>query len=71
MDPIINLIKARVDIEFSRLVDIRRHFHRHPELSFEEEQTSLMIQKILTESQIEFQTGFANMELLELSKQKS
>ncbi|MBK8484567.1 MAG: amidohydrolase [Saprospiraceae bacterium] len=71
MDPIINLIKARVDIEFSKLVDIRRHFHRHPELSFEEEQTSLMIQKILTESQIEFQTGFCKHGIVGTIKAKN
>ena len=33
-------IKQTVDQHFDRLVEIRRHLHRHPELSFQEHQTT-------------------------------
>lgn len=41
------------------LVAWRRHLHRHPELSFEEKNTSLFIQEWLHERNVEFTSGWA------------
>ncbi len=43
---------------FERLVAIRRHIHQHPELSFQEYNTSAFIQSVLKENGIPFKTGF-------------
>ena len=43
---------------FNEIVDIRRHIHQNPELSFEEYETSKYIQSKLTEWGIEFETGY-------------
>lgn len=43
----------------SDTIALRRHMHRHPELSFHETQTSLFVQQKLTEYGIAFRTGFA------------
>ena len=43
-----------------RLVEIREDFHRHPELSFQEERTSRRIAEILRELSLdEVHTGIA------------
>jgi amidohydrolase len=39
--------------------ELRRHFHRHPELSYEENETSLFISDWLTENSIIFKKGIA------------
>lgn len=39
--------------------ELRRHFHRHPELSYEENKTSLFISDWLTENSIIFKKGIA------------
>ncbi len=44
---------------FDFLVDTRRTLHRHPELMYQEEETSKAIQTILREFDIEFTTGWA------------
>ena len=41
------------------LISWRRHLHRHPELSFEEKNTSLFIQEWLHERNVEFTSGWA------------
>ncbi len=41
------------------LISWRRHLHRHPELSFEEKNTSLFIQEWLRERDIPFTSGWA------------
>ncbi|WP_439184448.1 M20 metallopeptidase family protein [Carboxylicivirga taeanensis] len=51
-------IKALTKQYYQQIVDIRRHIHQHPELSFEEEQTSLFIQEQLKQLDIPFKTGF-------------
>ncbi len=53
-----NNIQQRVETIFPELVNIRRYFHQHPELSFEEKQTSEKIQEILTKYNIRFTTGW-------------
>lgn len=44
----------------SKLVEIRRHLHQHPELSFEEYKTSEYISQILRANKIEHTTGIVN-----------
>jgi len=49
------IIKNKVSELFEELVAIRRYFHQHPELKFEEYETSKKIQQLLTEWGIENQ----------------
>jgi amidohydrolase len=44
---------------FNEAVKIRRHFHKHPELSYQEKETSLYICNWLKENKIEFRSGIA------------
>src|SRR5688500_10498009 len=46
------------------LVSMRRHIHSHPELSMEEQQTSLFIASQLTEWNIPFTSGWAGYGLV-------
>jgi amidohydrolase len=41
------------------VIKLRRHFHRHPELSYEETETSAFILKWLKDNNIEFSEGIA------------
>lgn len=41
------------------VVSLRRHFHRHPELSYEEYETSAFIKNWLTGNKIEYRDGIA------------
>ena len=52
------LIQQLANEVFDEAVLIRRHIHQHPELSFEEYETSKFIQSKLTEWGISFETGF-------------
>jgi len=45
----IERIQVAATQHFERLVSIRRHLHAHPELSFEEHETSAYVEGILTE----------------------
>ncbi len=58
MDPIKSAIKNKAESIFNELVEIRRHFHKYPELSYQEEQTSKRIQEILTRLGIPYTTGW-------------
>jgi len=40
------------------MVEIRRHFHQHPELSFQEHQTSATIRKLLDQWEVEYDFPF-------------
>ena len=52
------LIQQLANEVFDEAVLIRRHIHQHPELSFEEYETSKFIQSKLEEWDIPFETGF-------------
>lgn len=52
-------IKLLTELHFQDIVRIRRHIHQHPELSFEEVETSLYIQEQLNSTGIPFKNGFA------------
>lgn len=51
-------IKQLAEQHFKDIVAIRRHIHQHPELSFEESDTSLYIQEQLNFTGIPFKKGF-------------
>jgi len=60
------LSRSRVQLTLERLkeaaprfVDIRREFHRHPELAFKEERTSARVAELLREFGYEVTTGLA------------
>ncbi len=52
----------------SEIIDIRRHIHKNPELSFNEKNTSAYISKKLSEWGIEHQTGIADNGILGIIK---
>lgn len=52
-------LKAEIERRRSALVALRRHFHQHPELSFEERQTAATIASHLREAGIEVTEGIA------------
>jgi amidohydrolase len=52
-----NDLKADVRRRRPRLIELRRHFHMHPELSFEEHETAVAIAAQLREAGLEVQEG--------------
>lgn len=52
-------IKQRVKELEPKLIEMRRHFHQHPEIGFQEHKTAQFVSKVLTELQIEHKTGIA------------
>ena len=51
------MIPAPPNDVFQRMVDIRRHFHRHPELSFEEVETARAVMSQLDRLEIPYEYG--------------
>jgi amidohydrolase len=51
-------IKALSQKYFTRVLEIRRHLHQYPELSFQEFETSKYIQQQLSSANIPFTTGY-------------
>lgn len=43
----------------NRLIEIRRHLHKHPELSFQEKETAAYIEQRLIELGVEYTIGWA------------
>ena len=64
-------IKNLADSYFDEMVSIRRHLHAHPELSYEEVETSKFIAEKLTEYSIEHQTNFGGYGIVGLIKGKN
>ncbi len=64
-------IKALAQQYFAEIVQIRRHLHQHPELSFQEVQTGKFIAQKLTEFGIPFQNGIAGHGLVALIQGKN
>ena len=48
-----------IDQRFAAMVSLRRDFHRHPELSFEERRTAEIIAERLHAAKLEVRTGIA------------
>ncbi len=53
---------------FSEVVSIRRHIHKHPELSFQETNTSLFVCSILDKYNIEYTKGIVKTGIVALIK---
>lgn len=56
----IDQIKKLAIAYFDEIVEIRRHIHQHPELSFHEHKTSAFIKSILTKWDLPFTDGIAD-----------
>jgi amidohydrolase len=56
---------------FQKIVNIRQHLHKHPELSFQEFETSNFIQKQLTDAGISFTSGHVKTGIIALIKGKN
>lgn len=52
-------VKQLVDKYFNQVVDIRRHLHQHPELSFQEHETSKYIISLLDQWGLKYKSGIA------------
>ena len=64
----INKIKELVENIFDDVVEIRRHMHKNPELSFEEFETSTYIKSVLKSWKIPFTEGIADTGVVVLLK---
>ncbi len=64
-------IKSLAKSHFNKLVEIRRHLHQHPELSFQEYETSKYIQQQLSLAGIHFTTGYVKTGIVALIKGKN
>jgi len=65
---IIQKIKDLAAAIHGQVIDIRRHLHTYPELSFEEYETSKFVQRKLSEFGVEFQNGIAGTGVVALIK---
>ncbi len=66
-----NKIKTLAKKNFEKVLEIRRHLHQHPELSFKEFETSKFIQAQLKEAGISFTTGYVETGIVALIKGKN
>lgn len=64
----IDKIKKISDSIYNEVVEIRRHIHKNPELSFEEKYTSEYIKNKLDEYGIEYTAGYVNYGILAVIK---
>ena len=63
----IEKIKEMATGAFDEIVEIRRHLHQHPELSFKEHKTSAYIKSILTTWGIPFTENIADTGIVAVS----
>ncbi|WP_312190601.1 M20 family metallopeptidase [Sphingobacterium sp.] len=71
IDPILKELNAKIAAVFPKIVSIRRHIHQHPELSFQEYETSAYIQQQLRELGIPFEVVAQTGVVAVLTGQKS
>ncbi len=71
IDPIRKELNAKIAAVFPKIVSIRRHIHQHPELSFQEYETSAYIQQQLRELGIPFEVVAQTGVVAVLTGQKS
>ena len=64
-------IKKIVDENFKEIVDIRRHLHKHPELSFQEHKTSIYLKSILDKWEIQYTDGYVNTGIVAIIESKN
>ena len=67
-DTLQSLIKKKAKEYKSDVIELRRHLHKNPELSFQEINTSLYIQEQLTKLNIEFKSGVVKTGIVALIK---
>jgi amidohydrolase len=68
MSQLKNLVQAQAQAIFGQVLELRRHLHAHPELSFEEAQTSAHLAQMLQSAGIPFQAGVAGHGIVALIK---
>ena len=61
---LIQTIKTLAEDLYPEILEIRRHLHRHPELSYQEHETADFISKALEKEKISFKTGIAGTGIL-------
>jgi amidohydrolase len=66
--PAVDQIKEQADKIFSVVLETRRHIHQHPELSFNETETSKYICSVLDKIGIEYTTGHVKTGIIALIK---
>ncbi|MDQ3142459.1 MAG: M20 family metallopeptidase [Bacteroidota bacterium] len=71
MNQLHNDIKEMAAKIWPELVQIRRHLHQHPELSFEEVNTSQFVKSILNKHQINFSEGWVKHGIVATLKGKN
>jgi len=69
-DHLKEIIKKKAQAQHAAIVDIRRHLHMHPELSFQEFNTAQFIAQKLQEFDIEYQEGIHKTGLMALVRGK-
>lgn len=67
----INQIKALANQYFNEVVSIRRHLHQHPELSFEEFNTSIFVCSVLDKYQISYTKGIVKTGIVAIIEGKN
>lgn len=68
---ILERIKSIANTHSNQLIDIRRHLHAHPELSFEEEQTAKYIAQQLDEIGVEYKSNIGGHGIVGIIKGKN
>jgi len=71
IDPILKELNAKIATVFPKIVAMRRHIHQHPELSFQEYETSAYIHQQLRELGIPFELVAQTGVVAVLTGQKS
>jgi amidohydrolase len=69
--PTVKQIKEKADSVFKTVLEARRHIHQHPELSFQEIETSKYICGLLDKLGIEYKTGYVKTGIAALIKGKN
>jgi amidohydrolase len=69
--PTVEQIKEKADSVFKTVLEARRHIHQHPELSFQEIETSKYICGLLDKLGIEYKTGYVKTGIAALIKGKN
>lgn len=69
--PTVKQIQEKADSVFKTVLEARRHIHSHPELSFEEVETSAYICRLLDQLGIEYKTGYVKTGIAALIKGKN
>jgi len=64
MENLKNKIKELAEELYPEIVRIRRHIHQHPELSYQEFETSRFVKEILDENDIPYKDGFVKTGIL-------